>query len=174
MRMRRLFPLALVLAASPVWAHIVIAEAEGQAGSYHVAAFRVGHGCNGSPMVSLRIEIPSSITGAKPQAKPGWIMRVERASLAQPIAGENGIPQSQRVSAVTWMGRLDSDQFDEFKLLVKLPDAAGPLYFPALQRCEQGEAAWMQIPARGQSWHDLKQPAPMLQVTKGAAPAAHR
>ena len=68
------------------------------------------------------------------------------------------------------MGRLDPDQFDEFSILLKLPDAAGALYFPTLQRCEQGESSWMTIPARGQAWRDVKQPAPVLEVRK-AGPA---
>lgn len=137
-----------------------------------VAAFRVPHGCGGSPMLSLRIEIPAAIVTAKPQPKPGWLMRIERAPLPQPVRGENGVPQSQRVAAVTWMGRLDPDQFDEFRIWLALPDTAGPLYFPALQRCEQGESAWTAVPARGESWEAVKQAAPMLEVRKAGAPAA--
>lgn len=171
--MRRLLPLIAFAFTAPALAHIVIADPQAAAGTYHVASFRVGHGCNGSPTLSLRIEIPAAITNAKPQPKPGWIMRLERAPLPQPIAGENGIPQTQRVSAVTWMGRLDPDQFDEFRLMLKLPATAGALYFPTLQRCQEGEAAWTMIPARGQAWHDVKQAAPVLDVRKAApAPAA--
>jgi periplasmic copper chaperone A len=163
-----------IACAAPALAHIVIADPRANAGSYHVAAFRVGHGCNGSPTVSLRVEVPAAITSAKPQPKPGWIMRAESVPLPRPIVGEGGVQQVQRVAAVTWMGRLDPDQFDEFKLLMKLPDSAGPLHFPVLQRCEQGEAAWTEIPARGQPRQDLKLPAPVLDVAKAApSPAAH-
>jgi len=172
MRRALLASIAATALAAPALAHIVIADPGGNAGSYHAAAFRVGHGCGGSPTVSLRVELPAAITSAKPQPKTGWFMRVEHASLAQPIPGENGIPQTQRVSAVTWMGRLDPDHFDEFRLLLKLPDAAGTLYFPTLQRCEQGETAWTTIPARGQAWHDVKQPAPLLEVRKATAALA--
>jgi uncharacterized protein YcnI len=162
----------LALTASPASARIVIAEPHGEAGTSTVAAFRVPHGCGGSPMLSLRIEIPAAVITARPQPKPGWLLRIERAPLAQPIRGENGIPQSQRVTAVTWMGRLDPDAFDEFRILLALPDTAGPLYFPALQRCEQGESAWTTIPARGESWEGVKQAAPMLEVRRAAAPGA--
>jgi uncharacterized protein YcnI len=166
--MQRLLPILPILAlfAVPASARILIADPHGEAGATTVAAFRVPHGCGGSPMLSLRIEIPAAITSAKPQPKPGWLMRVERTPLAQPIRGENGIPQTQRLAAVTWMGRLDPDQFDEFRIWLALPDAAGPLYFPTLQRCEQGEAAWTAVPARGESWQALKQGAPMLEVRK--------
>ena len=174
--MHRLLPaLALIaLTAVPASARIVIADPHGEAGSSTVAAFRVPHGCGGSPMLSLRIEIPAAITSAKPQPKPGWLLRIERAPLPQPIRSENGMPPSPRGAAVTWMGRLDPDQFDEFRILLALPDASGPLYFPTLQRCEEGEAAWTAIPARGESWQSLKQAAPMLEVRKPAAPAARR
>jgi periplasmic copper chaperone A len=175
--MRLVFP-ALVVAlqlAAPALARILVVEPEAQAGTEHVAAFRVAHGCGGSPTVSLRIEIPAAITSAKPQPKPGWIMRVERAPLPQPVQGDDGLPRLQRVAAVTWMGRLDPDQFDEFRIWLQLPDGAGPLYFPTLQRCEQGEAAWTATPKTGESWKDLKQAAPMLEVSKApAAPAPRR
>ena len=164
----------LTLAAVPASARIVIADPQGEAGASTVAAFRVPHGCGASPMLSLRIEIPVAVASAKPQPKPGWLMRIEHAPLPKPIPGENGIPQTQRIAAVTWMGRLDPDQFDEFRIWLSLPDAAGPLYFPALQRCEQGEAAWTAVPARGESWQSLKQAAPMLEVRKPVAQAARR
>lgn len=170
---RSLVALALLaITAAPASARIVIADPHGEAGTSTVAAFRVPHGCGGSPMLSLRIEIPAAILTARPQPKPGWLLRIERAPLPQPIRGENGIPQSQRVAAVTWMGRLDPDQFDEFRIWLALPDTAGPLYFPAMQRCEQGEAAWTTIPTRGESWEAVKQAAPMLEVRKPVAPAA--
>lgn len=161
--------------AAPALAHIVIAEPKAAAGSYHVATFRVGHGCNGSPTVSLRVEVPASVATARPQPKTGWVMRVERAPLAQPVPTEGGTPQTMRVSAVTWMGRLDAGHFDEFRLLLKVPAEAKTLYFPVLQRCEQGDAAWTQVPGKGQSRQDLKQPAPVLEVTPSLAPSsAHR
>jgi uncharacterized protein YcnI len=168
--MKRALTLSLMMLAVPAAAHIVIADNSGAAGAYHVAAFRVSHGCGDSPTVSIRIEVPASITTARPQPKPGWILRVERAPLPRPIRTESGVDQAERIAAVTWMGRLDRDSFDEFALLVKLPDSPGPLYFPTLQRCEMGETAWTQVPAKGQVRGDLKSPAPVLTVA-GPAPA---
>jgi uncharacterized protein YcnI len=55
---------------------------------------------------------------------------------------------------------------------MKVPESVGPLYFPALQRCDQGAIAWTQVPAKGQSRQDLKQPAPVLLVRKAVGASA--
>ena len=61
--------------------------------------------------------------------------------------------------------RRSADQRDVFELSLQLPeDAAGStLYFPAVQTCEEGESAWVQIPADGRP-HELELPAPGLGV----------
>ena len=38
------------------------------------------------------------------------------------------------------------------------------LYFPVVQECEQGVHRWIEIPAAGQHWGDLKEPAPFVRV----------
>ena len=168
--LHRIIFMLLGCMAAPAVAHIVIAERQAQAGSYHVAAFRVSHGCGASPTISLTVQIPAGVNVAKPQPKPGWIMRVERVPLAKPIPSEGGGQQVDRVASISWMGRLDPGQFDEFGVLLKLPSAPGTLYFPTIQRCDQGDAAWTTIPAKGQPWSAVKQPAPMLEVRTGGAP----
>jgi uncharacterized protein YcnI len=48
---------------------------------------------------------------------------------------------------------------------MKLPDAAAkPLYFPVIQECETGVSRWIEIPAAGQSPHDLPSPAPVVRL----------
>ncbi|VVT14843.1 Nuclear export factor GLE1 [Sphingomonas sp. EC-HK361] len=163
--------LAAALAASPTIAaaHIVLAEPTAKSGSYYAGFFRVSDGCDGAATTSLRIEIPAGVTIAHPQPKPGWTLSVEKETLATPITSE-GKAVRERVRAITWTGRLDPEQFDQFGVMMKLPQASGPLYFPTTQRCGTAENAWVMIPAAGQAWHALPRPAPVLDLSADAMP----
>jgi len=139
---------AFLLAAlcAPATAHVVIGNPQAKAGTTFIAGFRVSHGCAGSPTTSLTITIPESIITAKPQPKAGWTLSMKRAKLAAPVAGEGG-PITERVSSITWSGgSLDADQFDEFIVMLRLPDTAGVLNFPALQTCQKGATNWAEPP----------------------------
>jgi uncharacterized protein YcnI len=147
-------------AAAPAFAHIMLAEPHAASGSHYAAFFRVGHGCDGKATTALRIEVPVNVTDAKPQPKPGWTLKIEHAPLAQPITVK-GKEIRERVSAVTWQGHLADDAFDQFGLLVHLPDATGTLYFPVIQSCGKTELRWIDIPSEGQS---VEHPAPGLHI----------
>lgn len=70
-----------------------------------------------------------------------------------------------RVAAITWRGHLPADQFDVLGLMLKLPQtASGAMYLPVV--CGTTEVRWSDIPADGQRWHEVKRPAPDLQVVK--------
>ena len=153
--------LVLPVAAS---AHIMFVPGQAAAGSTFVGALRVGHGCSGSATVSLRVEIPEDVSGARPQAKPGWTIAIERTPLKTPMPGEGGKMQTDRVSAITWTGNLADDEFDDFAVQLKLPKASGPLYFPATQVCQAGRADWRDVPVAGQK---VAHPAPELMLTDG-------
>lgn len=144
-------------------AHIVLADPEAKAGSYYAGFFRLGHGCDGSPTTGLRVEIPAGIVMARPQPKPGWTVAVEHEPLAAPLQSEYG-EITERVKSITWTGSLPADQFDEFGLLVKLPETTGPIYFKTEQTCEAGSRSWTDIPSEGQAWHDVPSPAPVLML----------
>lgn len=167
----RLSLLAGLLAGAAAEAHVVFAEPTTKAGGYYAGFLRVSHGCAGSPTVAIRVAIPEGVASARPQPKPGWTLTIDKAPLATPFRSEGGEMVRDRVVAVTWTGRLAADEFDQFGLMLKLPDAAGPLYFPTSQRCEQGSNEWTTIPAAGQAWHAVKSPAPVLTLTAGAAAA---
>ena len=158
--------------AAPASAHITLAEPSARAGAAYPALFRVSHGCDGSPTVALRVEIPEEVTGAKPEPKAGWSLQVETAPLAKP--DRPGGKVSVRVVAVTWRGRLDAHQADRFGLLVKLPARPGLLYFPTVQTCERGENRWTQIPAPGAAWTSVPRPAPVLNLSSDGAEAKAR
>ncbi|WP_174284573.1 YcnI family protein [Sphingomonas bacterium] len=156
--------LAATLTTTMAHAHIVFADPAGMAGSYYAGFLRVSHGCAGSPTTAIRVEIPVGVTVARPQPKPGWTLSIEKAPLPAPVRSEDGEVR-ERVAAITWSGRLDPDQFDQFGIMLKLPAAPGPLYFPTLQQCATGRNAWTMIPAAGQPWHSVKSPAPVLEIT---------
>ena len=105
-----------------------------------------------STTTALRIEIPAGVSIANPQPKPGWDLSVERAT---------GAPHT--ITAIVWTGGLPADRFDEFLILTKLPSAAGPLAFPAIQSCGAKQNRWVEIPtpALARPSH----PAPRMTLT---------
>lgn len=167
--MKKLIALSALILPATAGAHVVFDQPQAAAGGYYAGFLRVTHGCGDSPTLSVRVELPAGVVSAHPQPKPGWTLRIERAPLAAPIKGEGGAAITTRVVAVSWTGRLPADEFDQFGLALKLPDAAGPLYFPTTQRCEQGVNAWTAIPASPEQWHATPSPAPMLMLTAGGA-----
>ncbi|UPT62657.1 MAG: YcnI family protein [Hyphomonadaceae bacterium JAD_PAG50586_4] len=118
--------LAIVLTSS-AYAHVVFAEPEAAPNSYYAGFLRVSHGCGASPTRSVRIEIPAGVNIARPQPKSGWTLEIERAPLDAPIASEGG-PITERVTAITWRGELPADQFEQFGIMMRLPDQSGPLF----------------------------------------------
>lgn len=168
--MRNRIALAFLLASAlPAAAHVTLAEPTAKSGSYYVAMFRVSHGCDGAPTTALSVSIPQGILIARPQPKAGWTIEKEHAPLSAPAKGEMGEAITQRVSKITWHGKLEADEFDQFGLLLKLPVMSGPLALPVVQSCEKCEADWTQTPAAGQDPHAMKFPAPVLTVTPAAS-----
>lgn len=162
-----LFATAAIPAASPsAWAHIVADPALAQPGSYFRTALRVGHGCDGQPTTAIRVRFPAGIVSATPQAKTGWQIGIERRKLEKPVAGAHGKMTDSEIAAISWSrGSLPGDQFDEFGLVVMIPQTPGAkLWLPVEQTCTESTVNWDQIPAAGQSPHALPHPAALIQV----------
>jgi periplasmic copper chaperone A len=157
----------LIGLASPALAHITARPDSSAAGSYFNTAFTVPHGCDGSATVALRIKIPEGVTAVKPQMKPGWVVTIKTRKLDPPVKAEHGQTISETVDEVDWRGGpLPNTLYDTFGMIMKLPDAPGQtLYFPVVQECEQGNRHWIEIPATGQRWNDLREPAPFVRLT---------
>ncbi|WP_300295536.1 DUF1775 domain-containing protein [Ferrovibrio sp.] len=164
--------LALSLSALPATAHVVADPALAEPGSYFRTALRVSHGCGSSPTTAIRVAIPEDVVSVRPQAKAGWQVAIETRKLAQPVEIGHGQKADILVSAVSWSGgRLPNEQFDEFGLVLKLPNQPGAqLWLPVVQTCEGGETRWEQIPAAGQSAHDLPRPAALIRVADATKP----
>jgi periplasmic copper chaperone A len=177
----RAFSTALLLAlpGATASAHIVLETPQAKLGGSYKAVFKVPHGCEGSPTVEVRIDIPEGVIAVKPMPKPGWTIALTKGSYARSYALYYGEYLGEGVRQVTWTGGpLPDDYFDEFVLSTFIAGEAEPgrvIYFPVSQRCEAGEQHWSEIPEAGQSPHALKFPAPQLTLvadtTADAKPA---
>lgn len=150
-------------------AHVTANPNTGEAGRYFQTGFRVSHGCDGSATTSVSIKLPKGTVVLKTQAKHGWTVETRKSKLDKPAPVGHGKMTDEQFDEVIWTGGplLDA-QYDEFGILLKLPEDAQTLWFPVTQTCEKGSHAWTEIPAEGQQWHALKSPAPFVKVTKPA------
>lgn len=144
-------------------AHITANPNEASADGWFRTALRVSHGCEGSPTVAIQVKLPDGVISVRPQIKPGWTIEIKMRELEQPIEGPHGIV-TEVVDEITWHGGpLPDAYFDEFGLSMKLPNKPGEiLYFPTIQKCENGVNRWIEIPAKGESWGDKDKPAPYV------------
>lgn len=167
--------LLLALLATPASAHITIDNAETKIGSFK-AVFNVPHGCDGSATTEVRITIPEGIIGVKPVPKPGWTLATTNGPYAKTYDYFHGMKVADGVKSVAWSGgKLLNEHLDEFTLGLFITSDFQPgatIYFPVDQTCEKGSIGWSEIPAAGQSAHDLKHPAPALRVIGGGEKTA--
>ena len=155
---------ALVVLAGAAKAHITAMPDTTTVGSHFIAHFTVPHGCSGSPTVAVRFTLPPGLSEVKPEYKPGWKLTVTRDE--SPGPGKLGAP-----TAIEWRGGpLPDSEFETFGILMQLPNQPGTLYFPTVQQCVKGTNKWINIPAAGQQWHDVKEPAPFVRVIADGPP----
>ncbi len=166
----------VLIGASAASAHVTVSSTTAEAGAYTVLTVSVPHGCDGSSTTRVAIDIPEGINAVTPTRNAFYQVEKVMETLPEPITDAHGNVLTERVGEVVYTAitPLPADQRDTFELSLRLPeDAAGTtLYFPTVQTCEQGESAWIEIPAEGQDAHDLALPSPSLAVT-AAAEAAH-
>lgn len=159
--------IALSLALPAAFAHTTLEQRQAAAGSWYKAVLQVSHGCKGSPTTAIRVRIPEGVTSAKPQPKPGWKLAVKLAKLPQPVDAGHGRTITEVVSEIAWTGgALADSEFDEFRIMLKLPERAGTtLYIPVVQECRDGVHRWIELPEAGRPAAELKEPAPALLLT---------
>jgi periplasmic copper chaperone A len=148
-------------------AHVTANPTAAAAGGFAMISFRVPHGCEDSPTTSLTIRIPDGVVSVTPQSVPGWEVSTTSGKLATPVE-LHGSTVTEGVKQVTWTGGpLDAHQFTDFGISMAVPDTPGEtLYFPAVQRCEQGVTRWITIPVAGQDEPDT--PAPGVELLAAA------
>ena len=137
----------VLVAAGIASAHVDPDPLAMEAGTTGEVAFTIEHGCDGSPTTDLKFEIPDSVTDVAPVAKDGWT-----ATVTGNVLEFKG-------------GPLPADQEDQFAITMTAPAEAGEARFPVIQTCEQGELAWIEIPAEGAA--EPEHPAPTLKITAG-------
>lgn len=158
---------ALVALSVPAFAHITLEQGQAIAGTTYKAVMRVPHGCSGSAITAVRVKIPDGMTGVKPMPKAGWQLSTTKGKLATPISDGHGGQITEGVTEVVWSGgKLLDEHYDEFVFRGALPNTPNTVvYFPTVAECEKGVDRWIEIPAAGQSSHDLKYPSPALRLT---------
>lgn len=144
--MKTMIIIASLLAGSAAHAHVSLEQKSAVAGSYQKLTFRAGHGCAGSATTAITVVLPEIVGSAKAMPKAGWTL-------------------SNSGREIAWRGGpLPDSQFDEFNLLVKLPDSPGRQVFKVLQQCEQGRADWTELPGVAGT-----HPAPVLEIVPAPA-----
>jgi uncharacterized protein YcnI len=165
--MRRHYLLLLAAIAGtvvlrPALAHVTLESRQAAADSNYKAVLQVLHGCKQSPTVRIRVRIPDGVTDVKPQPKPGWKLETTRGKSAKPApSGHHSHGGGETISEVSWSGgELASEHFDEFTLLMRLPDRPGTtLHFPVVQDCKEGVHRWIEVEPKGKSAGESAAPA---------------
>ncbi len=175
---RSMLACALAAAAASASSHIVLDEPAALAGTSYKAAFRVGHGCDGSPTTAIKVFMPAGFSGARPMPKPGWTLATRVEKLARPYTS-HGKPVTEDVAEVSWTATsrdswLPDAWYDEFVLRGGLPATAGPMWFRVVQVCETGSIDWAQLPASGTSTRGLKSPAALLDIIESGQAGGHQ
>ena len=165
-------PLALgvvALGVAPASAHVTVSASTTAAGAFTVLTMSVPHGCDGSATTKVAIQIPEEINAVTPTRNPLWEVDKQVEQLDPPVTDAHGNELTERVATVTYTtdAPLPEGYRDSFELSVQVPDAVGTtLVFPVVQTCEDGESAWIEVPAAGQSEDDLELPAPGFTITE--------
>lgn len=153
-------------------AHVTIAEGSVVAGTYEILTVSVPHGCEGSATTEIAIQIPEGINAITPTRNALYSVEKVMEDLETPITDSHGNEVTERVAQVVYTADspLPDGLRDDFELSLRIPDdaAGSTLYFPIVQTCEQGEAAWVQIPEEGQAADELDAPAPSVEVVAAA------
>jgi periplasmic copper chaperone A len=133
-------------------AHVETDPIAMQVGTTATVAFNVEHGCDGSPMTDLKIQIPPGVTGVAAVDKAGWTATVTGDTVE--FTG----------------GSLDATTEDHFDLTLTAPTTPGKINFPAIEKCQVGEIDWIEIAAQGAP--EPEDPAPSLLITQNPPTAA--
>lgn len=157
---------AFILCAPGTLAHSTLEVQEAPVNSFYKAVMRVPHGCEGSPTLRVRIQIPDGVIAVKPMPKADWTLETKKGKYDKSY-DYFGEPMAEGVREIIWTGKLPDEFYDEFVFRGKLTDSLKPgamLYFPTVQECEKGADRWIEIPAEGTDPETYEFPAPGLKL----------
>jgi periplasmic copper chaperone A len=145
---------AAVLAfAAPASAHVEPTPPAIQAGTTSELAFGVEHGCDGSPLVKVEIQVPEGVTDVEAVPGPdGWT-----GVVADGVVTFTGGPQP-------------AEEPIDFSIRATFPDTPDEMVgFPTVETCEEGSISWIEPVVEGQD--EPESPAPTVLLTAGAPTA---
>ncbi len=160
---------AVVVVASPAWAHVEIDPSSEPKGATEVFAFRVPTESPMASTVRLDVQFPTNFPFANVlvQQKPGWTFTTQSASLPKPITTDDGTFTSA-VTEISWVataGGIPPGAFDLFNVFATLPSNTSKITFKAVQTYSDGTVvSWIELPTKGAPPPD--HPAPVLILTK--------
>ena len=143
---------ASFLFAGVSYAHVETEPAAVEAGNSATVSFSPSHGCDGSPTISLAFKMPGSVRNAAAVAKTGW-----ETSTADGVITFSG-------------GSLEATTVENFDITFTAPAAAGPIFFPVVQKCVKGEINWIDMP--NPDGTEAEFAAPLVNVTAGPPTSA--
>ncbi len=153
---------------TPAGAHITTQDSEAPSGSYFTTAFKLPHGCDGSPTNKVELKIPDGVTSVKGQRVAGWTLTTATRTVDPPLEIE-GTEITETTDTLTWAAEagnaLPDDELQMFWVTMKLPegDAGTAVEFPIVQTCDVGETAWIEHEVEGEP--EPEHPAPAITLT---------
>jgi|HigsolmetaAR202D_1030399.scaffolds.fasta_scaffold07493_7 uncharacterized protein YcnI len=156
---------ASLAGAGAAQAHPGITPSEIPADGYARIEMSIPHGCGESPTTKVTVRLPDEVVSATPQVVPGWRISTKEGPLAAPYE-DHGEKVTRGVREVTWTGGpLDAHHMQVFGMSIRLvggkPGTSIP--FKVLQKCKEGEMAWVEVPVEGQE-QEPEHPAAMVRL----------
>eukprot|EP00127_Corallochytrium_limacisporum_P006391 Clim_evm102s225 gene=Clim_evmTU102s225 len=143
---------------------------------------RVPHGCEESPTTSVQVKLPpGAFRSMNPEVVPGFEVNVINRELDPSEYYEHhGHLFTETAEVITWTAKteddhIDADQFRSFGFSARLGcgghelwNGLNVIWMPTIQQCASGETHnWITIPAEGQAWGALDEPAPYIHAFVG-------
>lgn len=154
---------AVLVWAVPALGHVTVSPTEAPAEGYAKIDLNVPHGCEASPTTSISVQMPDQVVSVTPQVVAGWEISTKEGELAQPVES-HGETITTGVREVTWRGGpLDAHHLEVFGLSVRFAGNPGEqAVFKVVQRCQEGEEAWIEVAET--EGEELDHPAPVVNL----------
>ena len=162
---------ALLVAASPASAHVVIPGEGTKGDELSVVTLTVPNELDSAQTTSVEVQLPQDqvLTFVAAQPKAGWTVTTTTRKLDKPLTGDSG-SITEVVDTVKWSGgKIGVGQFDLFSLEVgPLPTTVDELTFPVVQTYSNGDAVrWIDpAPAGGA---EAEHPVPVFKLVDATA-----
>lgn len=136
-------------AGLPAAAHNALNVWEGPAGYSFPMKLNVNHGCKGSPVVGVRLQIPAGVVDAKAGYVEDWAIEYKMRTLDEPVE-LHGRPVTEVVSEIYWKkkeGSVPANGWVAFDFRMTLPKEPGKIvHFKNITVCEEGTDPYIDMP----------------------------